>query len=388
VFRQAFSRPRTMSAAIETSDSAQSGIGNVMGSRGSVIPFFLEQRKTGILPITDAGMTRFTISLQDAVDMVLWALEHALGGEIFVPKIPSYRITDLAQAIGPECEQRLVGIRPGEKIHEEMITASDSFNTMDLGRYYAILPSSGRFSLEDYAAATGAVRVEAGFSYSSGTNREFLSVGAASRINSPADRSARMIPYGRSAHHPSRHRRGRGGAAVRLSHARTGTTPLRGRRGGILWRTARGGGQQRDLGIAHRLRSTGLGAGWTGCVTSPNTFVASANCGLYCGARVDFVDIDPRTYNLDPVALADSWSRRSATAGCRKSSFLCISRVRAATWRRSAHLATATSFALSKTPRMPIGGRYRDEPVGSCRYSDITVFSFHPVKVITTPRAA
>ena len=107
-----------------------------MGSRGSVIPFFLERRKTGVLPITDPAMTRFNISLQEGVDMVLWALENAQGGEIFVPKIPSYRITDLARAIGPECEHPVIGVRPGEKIHEEMITASDSFNTVDLGRLF------------------------------------------------------------------------------------------------------------------------------------------------------------------------------------------------------------------------------------------------------------
>ena len=98
-----------------------------MGSRGSVIPFFLDRRKTGVLPITDPTMTRFNISLQDGVEMVIWALSNAQGGEIFVPKIPSYRITDLASAIGPDCEYPVVGIRPGEKIHEEMITASDSY---------------------------------------------------------------------------------------------------------------------------------------------------------------------------------------------------------------------------------------------------------------------
>ena len=109
--------------------------GNVMGSRGSVIPFFLDRRKTGVLPITDLQMTRFNITLTEGVDMVLWALTNSMGGEIFVPKIPSYRITDLATAIGPECEQRVMGIRPGEKIHEEMITDSDSFNTVDRGKY-------------------------------------------------------------------------------------------------------------------------------------------------------------------------------------------------------------------------------------------------------------
>lgn len=108
--------------------------GNVMGSRGSVIPFFLDKRKTGVLPITDVEMTRFNISLDEGVDMVLWALENALGGEVLVPKIPSYRITDVAQAIDPEAEHPVIGIRPGEKVHEEMITESDSFNTVDLGK--------------------------------------------------------------------------------------------------------------------------------------------------------------------------------------------------------------------------------------------------------------
>lgn len=150
--------------------------GNVMGSRGSVIPFFLEKKKTGVLPITDAAMTRFNISLQEGVDMVLWALENAQGGEIFVPKIPSYRITDLATAIGPECEHPIIGIRPGEKIHEEMITASDSFNTVDLERYFAILPSAGAHTVETYVAAHGGRLVEPGYSYNSGSNPDVLSV--------------------------------------------------------------------------------------------------------------------------------------------------------------------------------------------------------------------
>lgn len=150
--------------------------GNVMGSRGSVIPFFLERRTGGVLPITDPRMTRFNISLQEGVAMVLWSIENAWGGEVLVPKIPSYRITDVATAVAPECRHEIVGIRPGEKIHEEMITASDSQNTVDLGAYYAILPTAGRFTLEDYCQAFGASRVPIGFSYDSGTNPDFLSV--------------------------------------------------------------------------------------------------------------------------------------------------------------------------------------------------------------------
>jgi UDP-N-acetylglucosamine 4,6-dehydratase len=150
--------------------------GNVMGSRGSVIPFFAEKRATGVLPITDPQMTRFNISLQEGVDMVLWSIEHAWGGEILVPKIPSYRITDVASAVAPEAEQKIVGIRPGEKIHEEMITASDSPNTVDLGGYYAILPSGAEYSIDDYCARMNATRVKPGFSYDSGSNTDFLSV--------------------------------------------------------------------------------------------------------------------------------------------------------------------------------------------------------------------
>ena len=150
--------------------------GNVMGSNGSVIPFFLKKRETGVLPITDPNMTRFNISLTDGVNMVLHALEHAWGGELFVPKIPSYRITDLAQAIGPDCEHPVIGIRPGEKIHEEMITSSDAFTTYDLGKYYVILPQSPNWKLHDYIAHFGATPVPSGFNYSSGANAEFLSV--------------------------------------------------------------------------------------------------------------------------------------------------------------------------------------------------------------------
>lgn len=151
--------------------------GNVMGSRGSVIPLFLEKAKTGILPITDPAMTRFNISLSEGVAMVLWSLEHALGGELLVPKIPSYRITDVAEAIGPSCEKQINGIRPGEKIHEEMITASDSFTTVDLGAYYAILPSDGLVQKLYHQAGIHSTPVRPGFAYNSGANPEFLSVG-------------------------------------------------------------------------------------------------------------------------------------------------------------------------------------------------------------------
>lgn len=150
--------------------------GNVMGSNGSVIPFFLDRRKTGVLPVTAADMTRFNISLTEGVEMVLYALMNAWGGELLVPKIPSYRIIDVAMAIGPDCRHNIVGVRPGEKIHEEMITLSDSLSTYDLGTYYSILPYSFLWKLEDYVHHFNATRVEDGFSYNSGKNDQWLSV--------------------------------------------------------------------------------------------------------------------------------------------------------------------------------------------------------------------
>ncbi|ENM5786981.1 UDP-N-acetylglucosamine 4,6-dehydratase (inverting) [Vibrio metoecus] len=151
--------------------------GNVMGSRGSVIPFFLKKRAEGVLPITHEKMTRFNISLQDGVNMVMYALEHHLGGEIFVPKIPSYKILDIAKAIAPECKTEVVGIRPGEKLHEEMITDTDSLNTIDLGKYYAILPSvSFTYTEQEYLEHHKAEKVPFGFKYNSGTNTEWESI--------------------------------------------------------------------------------------------------------------------------------------------------------------------------------------------------------------------
>jgi len=150
--------------------------GNVMGSNGSVIPFFQQRKKTGSLPITDPHMTRFNISLAEGVEMVLHAIQNAWGGELFVPKIPSYRITDIAKAIGPDCEHPVIGIRPGEKIHEEMITSSDSFTTYDLGQYYVILPQVTNWDLDAYIEKWNATSVPNGFSYNSGSNNKFLSV--------------------------------------------------------------------------------------------------------------------------------------------------------------------------------------------------------------------
>ena len=154
--------------------------GNVMGSRGSVIPFFLERQKTGVFPITDKRMTRFNITLQQGVNFVLKCLEKMWGGELFVPKIPSYRITDLVEAINPECSLEIIGIRPGEKIHEEMITITDALNTLKFEDYYVILPAAKpRWSIKELmqkSNSTPGKYVSEDFSYNSGKNLHFLTV--------------------------------------------------------------------------------------------------------------------------------------------------------------------------------------------------------------------
>ncbi len=161
--------------------------GNVMGSRGSVIPFFIEKKKSGLLPITDERMTRFNITLQEGVDFVLSCLDRMWGGELFVPKIPSFKVTDLANAVAPECKIEIVGIRPGEKIHEEMITEADAMNTIEFENYFVILPSVQLgdnpalklWDTEKFRSTSNSIEgkfCEFGFKYNSGTNPWFLSV--------------------------------------------------------------------------------------------------------------------------------------------------------------------------------------------------------------------
>ena len=150
--------------------------GNVMGSNGSVIPYFIKKRNEGILPITDPDMTRFNITLQGGVNMVMHALEHAWGGELFVPKIPSYKILDVAKAIGPKCDYPIIGIRPGEKVHEEMISTSDSFNTYDIDEYFVIIPQNPNWSINEFINTFKAVKVKKGFSYNSGDNDSWITI--------------------------------------------------------------------------------------------------------------------------------------------------------------------------------------------------------------------
>ena len=155
--------------------------GNVMGSRGSVIPYFLKKAKDGILPITHPEMTRFNISIEQGVEKAIWAIENSNPGEILVPKLPSYKIVDLAEAIGPSCEKQILGIRPGEKIHEEMITSSDSFNTIELKDNFVILPNSDYCSNSEakqmyYKKGISFKEVDQGFKYDSCSNEKFLTI--------------------------------------------------------------------------------------------------------------------------------------------------------------------------------------------------------------------
>lgn len=150
--------------------------GNVLGSRGSVVPFFMKKKTDGTLPITHPGMTRFNITLEEGVDMVLHAVAHSWGGELFVPKIPSYKILDVAKAVSPNCETEVVGIRPGEKLHEEMITETDSLSTYDCGKYYVIAPAVPIWDMNKWMNAFNAKKVEEGFKYNSGSNAEWLTV--------------------------------------------------------------------------------------------------------------------------------------------------------------------------------------------------------------------
>ena len=150
--------------------------GNVVGSRGSVVPFFLQRRKTGKLPITDPRMTRFWITLDQGVEFVLASLDRMTGGEIFVPKIPSMKLTDLARVIGPDCELEIIGKRPGEKVHELMVGEDDASNTVEHDGYYAILPTAKNWSARHYIEKNGGAMCADGFRYSSETNTEWLTV--------------------------------------------------------------------------------------------------------------------------------------------------------------------------------------------------------------------
>ena len=150
--------------------------GNVLGSRGSVLPEFIKQKRKNLFTITSEEMTRFNILLEDGIKLVLWSLKNSKGGEIFIPKIPSFKVIDLAKAIDNKCKIKIIGIRPGEKLHEEMISVSESYNTVDFGNYYSILPNFHDYSRDQYIKKFGGKKVKKNFSYNSFENKDYLSI--------------------------------------------------------------------------------------------------------------------------------------------------------------------------------------------------------------------
>lgn len=149
---------------------------NVFGSKGSVVPFFMKQKKQGFLPITDADMTRFSITMKEGLDLIIFAIEQGWGGEVIVPITPSYRILDVAMAVAPDLEHRIVGIRPGEKLHEAMIGDYESARTVRNEKYYVVCPESGAWDIKQYSLKNVAEPVTKGFCYDSGSNRDWMSV--------------------------------------------------------------------------------------------------------------------------------------------------------------------------------------------------------------------
>ncbi|NDD15343.1 MAG: aminotransferase class I/II-fold pyridoxal phosphate-dependent enzyme, partial [Betaproteobacteria bacterium] len=256
--------------------------GNVMGSRGSVIPFFMECAQSGILPITDLKMTRFMISLEDGVNLVWLAFDDMVGGEVYVKKIPSIKVTDIAQAVDATARLQVVGIRPGEKLHEQMIGFEDAPHTFDYEGYYKILPAIHNWSSDPLRIANGN-RVPGDLSRKDRKDLNMIPYGmqdisdediaaVVAVLKSPFLTQGPVVPEFEAAM----------AAYVGTKH-------------GVAVNSA-------TSALHISCMALGLSAGdvlWT----SPITFVASANCALYCGARVDFVDIDPLTFNISIDAL-------------------------------------------------------------------------------------
>ncbi len=384
--------------------------GNVMGSRGSVIPFFKEQLSTGVLPITHPEMTRFNISLQDGVNMVLWAIKNAWGGEVLIPKIPSYRITDLAKAIGPDCKHTIIGIRPGEKIHEEMITSSDSLHTVDLGKYYAVLPMGARYTMADYCNHFRADQVPEGFCYNSGDNEQFLNIRELhdlifkmqpqeqqprrlrtmqnfstffEPIDHAVDHEQEYIPYARQCIDEEDI-----AAVVSILQSdfiTQGSAIAQFEADLLKICKARFAVATNSATSALHLACLALDICPGDHVwTTPITFVATANSALYCGGMVDFIDIDPQTYNISISALEHKLIKAKKSNTLPKV-VIAVHLCGQACEMQAIHtLSKIFNFKIIEDASHALGGQYENLPIGNCRYSNITVFSFHPVKIITT----
>ena len=384
--------------------------GNVMGSRGSVIPFFLDKRKSGVLPITHSEMTRFNITLPEAVGMVLYAIDSCKGGEILVPKIPSYRIMDLAEAVAPECRTQVVGIRPGEKLHEEMVTTADSPNTIENDQYYVIVPMLHGVgfdeTMKDYQQHHQGRQVTPGFRYSSDYNQEWLSIPELRKLirehvdpqfdvpdelgmeerdtcfrpmyPSMADG---FLPYGRQAVDQSDI-----DSVVDVLKSPMLTTGPKveafekafAARVGAKYAVAVNSG---TAALHLAMKVAGVGPG-DRVVTSPNTFLASANAAAFEGATPDFADIDPGSLTLCPDSLRENWQSDTRAVvpvcyGGQSPDMLAIAQV-----------ARENNAVVIEDACHAVGGSFTAEGrawnVGGHPWADMTTFSFHPVKTMTT----
>ena len=382
--------------------------GNVLGSRGSVIPFFLDRRESGVLPITDTRMTRFSISLQEGVDYVLLALAKAWGGEVFVPKIPSYRLVDVAEAIAPHARREIVGMRPGEKLHEEMITTTDALGTIEFSRYYVILPSTQLWDVERFRLeSNGSIGQHCGdgFSYNSGENDHFLTVeelreqifgattplvrGVATPVAAtpvarsivpvapaaPRTDTETPIPYGRH--------------EIDESDIAAVVDVLRGdwlTTGPMVERFESAFAQ--FTGAAHAVAvsngtaalhltmlAAGIGPG-DEVIVPALTFAASANCVRYVGATVVFADVRPDTLTIDVEHVESLITPRTRAIIAVDFAGL------PADLGPLAQLARRHSLLLVEDGCHAPGARYRGASVGSIAHC--TTFSFHPVKHLTT----
>ena len=360
--------------------------GNVMGSRGSVIPFFMSIRDKGVLPITDERMTCFMISQQEGVELVWHAFEDMVGGEIYVKKMPSMKVINLARVVAPEARQEIIGLRPGEKLHEQMISAEDSSYTYDYADYFKILPAINGWASSPERIKDGK-KVPEGFVYSSDNNCQWMSDGQLRDwIEANLDKIGTIspvIPYGRQDITKADI-----DAVLAVLHSDFLT------QGPQVPRFEQC--VARHVGAAHAVAvnsatsalhiaclALGLGPGdrlWT----TPVTFVASANCGLYCGAEVDFVDIDPRTYNLCAHALAQKLEQAERDGRLPKVVVAVHLCGQPCDMQAIHALAQRYGFKVIEDASHAIGGKYRGEFIGNGRYSDISVFSFHPVKIVTT----
>ena len=362
--------------------------GNVVGSRGSVIPLFLEQKKEGRITITDPRMTRFWITLDQGARFVIRCIERMEGGEVFVPRIPSVNIMDLAKTIAPEAKIETIGIRPGEKLHEVLISEDEARDTVEWEDMFVVQPAHPWWTSAHWSIGK---KVPEGFRYASDTNPHQLT-GEELRqwaADFPLDRSSdkppqpRSLPYARQSINEA-------DITAVVSVMRSDWLT----QGPVITqferRVADYCGARYAVAVANGTAALHLSCLALGLKpgqrlwTSPNTFVASANCGLYCGAEVDFVDIDPQTYNLSVPEL----TRKLAQAAKKDrlpSVVVPVDFAGQSCQLEAIHeLARQYRFAVLEDAAHAFGGRYQDAPVGNCRFSDLTIFSFHPVKIITT----